>query len=196
MCSPTAFMVISTIAAMAQSYMATKAQNKQAEAQAEAANKAASYDYQTLAEQRGEVDEQAAADKLQRQLQTRREHGRITVAMGEAGVGGNSAMRVMNNAIIQGSYDTSIIEANRAAKARQINREMGSVHARAEGRVNIAKSQTISPGMGALRLGFAGISGGASGYTMGKSMFGGNTMDVKGLDDSAKLGRDWRQTNW
>jgi len=176
MCSPAiAFMAIGAIGPMVQSFTATQAQNEQAEAEAQAANKAASYDYQTLAEQRGEIDEQAAADKLQRQLQTQREHGRIAVAMGEAGVGGNSAMRVMNNAIMQGTYDTSIIEANRASKARQINREIGAVHARAEGRVNIAKSKTISPAMGALQLGFAGISGGAAGYSFGSS-FSGNTM--------------------
>ena len=196
MCSPTlAMMAVMTVGSMVQSYTATTAQNKQAEAEGEAASKAASYDYQTLAEERGEVDEQAAADKLLRQLQTQREHGRIAVAMGEAGVGGKSAMRVMHNTLMQGSYDTSIIEANRASKARQINREIGAVHARAEGRINVSKSQTISPGMGAMQLGLAAISGGASGYTMGKSLFGGNTMGVKGLDDNAKLGKDCEKTN-
>ena len=177
MCAPAlAMMVVSTVMAVGSSVMATNATNKQAEAEGVAANKAASYDYQKLADQRGEVDEASAAEKLQRQLQTKREHGRIAVAAGEAGVGGSSAMRVMNNAIMQGSSDMSVLEANRASKARQINSEVDSVHATNEGRVNIAESKSISSGAGAMSALFAGVKGGAEGYSAGKSMFGGSVM--------------------
>jgi len=161
---------------MGQSLMATNAQNKAAQAQTESANLAASYDYQQLTEERHEADEQAAQEKFQRQLQTQREHGRLMVATGEAGVGGNSTLRVLNNAILQGSYDESVIEANRLSKARQVRAKKDSVHATAQSRVNAAKASTISPMMGAMKAGLAGAKGGAQGYMMGKSLFKGKMM--------------------
>lgn len=178
MCDPMTMMVVMGVMATAQSMIATNAQNQLAEEEGKATVSAATYDYQQLAEQRSEVDEKAAQEKLQRQLQTAREHGRIAVAVGEAGVGGTSTMRVMNNAFMQGSYDVSVIEANRMSKARQITSEMGAVQAKAKGRINIAKSKSVSRGAGLFQAGMAGISGGASGYMMGKS-FSGKTMTKK-----------------
>lgn len=178
MCSPMVMMVGMAMMSMYQAYTSNEAQNKQMEAQAESANMAASYDYQRLAEKRGQVDEEAAGKKLQRQLQTQREYATVSVAAGEGGVGGNSVLRQMNNAMMQGSYDTSVIEANRMAKAGQINSEMMSVHAGNAARINEADAGTISPTMGALNVGMAGIQGGSEGYSMGKSFFG-KKMDIR-----------------
>ena len=193
MCNPMIMMAGMAALQMGQSVISTNAQNEQAEASAAAANRAASYDYQQLAEQKGEVDQQAAQEKLQRQLQTAREHGRIAVAQGEAGVGGNSSLRVLNNALMQGSFDIGVIEANRGSKTRQIMAEVDSVHAKNVSRVNQAESNTVSSGMGFLNAGLAGVSGAATGYTMGQSMFGGKTMS---LDDNAGLGKAWKNTDF
>ena len=179
MCNPVFLAAGMSIMQVGQTMMGINSQNEMAEAEGEAANMAASYDYQKLAEQKGEVDEQAAQEKLQRQLQTAREHGRISVAQGEAGVGGNSSLRVLNNTLMQGSYDTGIIEANRGSKVGQIMSEVDSVHAKNVGRVNIAKSKTTSSGMAMLQIGMAGVGGAAEGYSMGKSLFGGPTMKTK-----------------
>jgi len=179
MCSPTLMMVGMAAMSMAQSAIATNAQNDQAEAEGEAANRAASYDYQQLAAEKSELDEQAAHEKLKRQLQTRREHGRLAVAQGEAGVGGNSTMRILNNSMMQGSFDVGVIEANRASKARQITAGVDSTHARNQGRINMAEASSVSQGAGILNMGMAGVSGGAEGYMMGKSMFSGKTMATK-----------------
>lgn len=173
MCEPTTIMMIGmAVMAAYTAYTTNESTNKQMEAQAVSANTAASYDYQGLTEQRGQVDEKSAQEKLQRQLQTQREYATVQVAAGEGGVGGNSVLRVMNNAMMQGSYDTSVIEANRMAKAGQINADMMSVHAGNAGRVNEAEAGTISPTMGAINVGMAGVSGASQGYSMGKSFYG------------------------
>jgi len=176
MCNPVALGAVMGGLQMVSSMMATNAQNEQAEAQAEAANKAASYDYQQLAAQKMEEDEQSAQEKLQRQLQTAREHSRISVAMGEAGVTGTSGLRILNNTLMQGSYDIGVIEANRASKARQIMSQVDAVHAQNVGRVNQAEANTVSSAMGFLNAGLAGVSGAAEGYTMGESFFKGKKM--------------------
>jgi hypothetical protein len=191
MCNPIVFAAAMATMSVVQSIMQTNAQNELAESQVEAANKAASFDYQQLALEKSEEDEAAMHDKLQRQLQTAREHSRVMVAQGEAGVSGNSTLRVLNNVLMQGSYDTGVIEANRASKARQIQAQVESVHSTNVGRVNQAEASTVSPGMGLFQAGMAGISGGTSGYSLGSSFsnpFKGRTMP---LDDNAKLGKSW-----
>jgi len=176
MCHPAVYIVMAMMSAV-QADQANKAQNAAAEASAEGANVAATFKMEALATKRGEVDEAAAAQKLQRQLQTKREHGRATVAAGEAGVGGNSTLRAINNALMQGGYDTSVIEANRMSKARQLNTESYGAHLSAESQVNVAETQTVSPAMGAMNVGIAGVSGYMSAASMGKS-FEAPTMTV------------------
>ncbi len=150
--------------------------NEVAEQTAIASNIAAQQNYQQLDAQREEVDEAAAQDKLQRQLQTKREHGTITVAAGEAGVGGNSVMKVMGNAFLQGSYDVAVIEANRVSKARQITAKKISVHASNKGAINVAEAQTQSTGAQITNIGIAGVQGYMSGKALSGSLFGGATM--------------------
>jgi hypothetical protein len=180
MCSPTLLAVGMGGMQMMGTLMKNKATNEAAESSAVSANRAASYDYQQLMAKAGETDEQAAQDKLQRQLQTKREHSTIAVAMGEAGVSGNSSLRVLNNSLMQGSFDEGVIEANRESKQRQILGEVDATHATNVGRVNEAESQTIDPALGAMNAVMAGAEGGFTGYSMGKSMFGGKKMTTKG----------------
>ncbi|MCK5614728.1 hypothetical protein KAR91_73380 [Candidatus Pacearchaeota archaeon] len=181
MCNPMlAVMAVTTVMSVAGSVAQTKQQNQMAEAQGEAANAAARFDYEQLAQQGMEANEAAAQDKLQRKLQTQRELGTIMVAQGEAGVGGKSALRVMGNAMMQGSYDVSVIEANRLSKARQTIASAEGVRAKAEGRINEARAMTSD---GRLSAVMAGVSGAASGYSMSSSLFSGSTMSTSGNVD-------------
>ena len=175
MCDPVTLMIVMGTMQMMSKAQEIKASNKMARQEGVAAHKAASFDYQQLTAKRQETDEQAAQEKLQRQLQTKREHGRIAVATGEAGVGGSSPIKVMGNALMQGSYDVSVIEANRSSKARQIIAEKKAVHAKAEYRTNVAKAKTDSPTLGAMQISMAVLQGGMPGYMMG-SWFQGSTM--------------------
>ncbi|TES90511.1 MAG: hypothetical protein E3J94_04935 [Desulfobacteraceae bacterium] len=161
-----------------QTTMDIQAGNKAAAKAGAAANKAASYDYQQLTTKRQEIDEAAAQQKFQRQLQTKREHAQIAVATGEAGVGGLSPMKIMQNAIMHGTYDISVIEANRISKARQVIAQKHGVHARAESRVETAKASVTSPTMALLKIGTSTIGAGMQGYMMGSS-FKGSTMTTE-----------------
>jgi hypothetical protein len=169
-------MAMTSLMSVVGSITQSKQQNKMAEAQANAARSAAMFDFSQLTQQGLETDEAAAQQKLQRQLQTQRELGTIITAQGEAGVGGKSSLRVMGSAIMQGSYDVAVIEANRASKARQTIATAEGVRAKAEGRINQAKASTVSRGAGITSAFMAGVSGAAKGYSMGTSMFGGTTM--------------------
>ena len=185
MCEPTTIVALTMMAVSAYGAKVKGDQaNDMAVATAENAHAAASFNYDQLSAERDEVDEKAAQDKFQRQLQTQREHGTISVAAGEAGVGGTSVMKVMSNAVMQGSYDTSVIEANRMSKARQIVAKKFSVHAAAQGATNVAESQIQSPTTQAINVGVAGAQGYMSGKALGKSMFGGKTIptDVKNVN--------------
>ncbi len=166
MCEPTTIAIGLALMSAYAAQQQGKMTNDMAVATAENANAAASFNYDQLSAQRGEVDEKAAQDKLQRQLQTAREHGTIAVAAGEAGVGGNSVMKVMNNVRMQGQYDISVIEANRTSKARQIVAKKFSVHAAAKGVVNVAKTTMESPLTQTVNIGVAGVQG----YMVGKEL--------------------------
>lgn len=178
MCEPTTIALVMMAMSAYGAKVAGDQANDMAEATVDNAHAAASFNYDQLAAQREEVDEVAAQDKFQRQLQTAREHGTITVAAGEAGVGGTSVMKVMNNATMQGGYDISVIEANRASKARQITAKKFSVHAAAKGAVNVAEAQVQAPLTQAVNVGVAGAEGYMAGKTLGGAMFGGTKMPV------------------
>ena len=180
MCEPTTIAIGMMLMSAYGAKTAADAANDMATATAENAHAAARFDYDQLSEQRREVDEVAAQDKFQRQLQTAREHGMVTVAAGEAGVGGTSVMKVMSNTIMQGRYDISVIEANRASKARQIVAQKFKVHAAAKGATNIAEAQTVGTGQQIVNIGIAGAQGYMMGKSLGKSLFGGSTMPTSG----------------
>lgn len=183
MCEPTTIAIGMMLMSAYGAMQAGEQANDMAEATAENAHAAASFNYDQLTQQRTEVDEVAAQDKFQRQLQTAREHGTIAVASGEAGVGGTSVMKVINNATMQGRYDISVIEANRTSKARQIVAKKFSVHAAAKGATNVAEAQIQSPFTQAVNIGVAGAQGYMTGKALGGAMFGGSTMPVDNTID-------------
>ena len=188
MCNPMALMIGMAMVSAVQQNEANRATNKAASAEGASANLAASYNYQQLKQEGQEDSEEAAQKKFQRQIQTERELGTIMVAAGEGGVGGNSVLRLMNNTMLQGTYDSSVIEANRESKAKQLQAEADGVYANAKGRVNVARAKSISPSMGAMNTGMSAIQGGAQGYSMGKSLFGGKTMKTTSLESFKRTG--------
>lgn len=161
--------VIMAVAAAASTAISIDAQNRQAEASADAAKNAAAADYQQQVEQQSQVDQQAAIDKSERAKQAMIERASLRVAQGESGLAGISHIQEQNAVDMKQSYDTSIMEANRANKVRQLEVEKNSTYTNAQGRVNMANASMVSNAMAGLQIGMAGTSGAIQGYTMGKS---------------------------
>lgn len=161
--------VIMAVAAAASTAISIDAQNRQAEASADAAKNAAAADYQQQVEQQSQVDQQAAIDKSERAKQAMIERASLRAAQGESGLAGISHMQEQNAVDMKQSYDTSIMEANRANKIKQLEVEKNSTYTNAQGRVNMANASMVSNAMAGLQIGMAGTSGATQGYTMGKS---------------------------
>lgn len=169
MCSPVAVGIISAVASVASTAVAVNAQNKQAEASADAAKNAAAADYQQQIEQQSQVEQQSSIDKSERARQAMIERASLRVAQGESGLAGISQIQEMNAVDMKQSYDTSIMEANRSNKISQLEAEKNSTYTNAQGRVNMANASMVSNAMAGLQIGMAGTSGALQGYTMGKS---------------------------
>lgn len=159
MCHPAAWPVAMAIMSAATTAVTIRQQNKVADAQAEAAEKAAQLDNQQLADQAIEINEQAAQEKLQRQLQTARERGRIMAIQGEAGVQGISPLAVLNASLTQEAMDLDVIEGNRKSGVNQTRAQAESVRADAQGRVNTAYAGKVSGATGAMQIGSSAVSG-------------------------------------
>jgi hypothetical protein len=146
------------------------AQNKYAEQMAKNARDAALADYAALNTRQMEVDTETAIKQTERQRQAMREQSMANVAAVEAGVSGNTPMRQLADALIQGGYDTSIMETQQEIASRQILNDKFAVHARAEGRMNEAKANVVSPFEGLLKLTGSVFSGLASGMDTGDKL--------------------------
>lgn len=172
MCDPVTIGAIAVSAAMSigGTVMANSQQNKMIERGAENANKKTIFDYEQITNQSKDEQDASATEKLQRQLQTARQRGQIAVAQGDAGVGGNSSLMVMNNSIMQERADLDVLESNRSGRIRGINSTMQGIDIGATGEA--ANLEASAPGgMGSmLSYGAAGIQGGMSGYSMGKGL--------------------------
>lgn len=165
---PAAVPYIMMAMAAASTAMSISAQNKQADATATAANNAAASDYQqqTLAQE--QTNQQSAIDKSERAKQAMMERASLRVAQGESGVSGLSTGRELGAVDMSQSYDTSIMEANRAGKVRQLQYEKEGTYTTAKGRVNMANSQKTSGWQSGLQIGIAGTTGYLQGETMRK----------------------------
>lgn len=146
------------------------AQNKYAEQMAKNTRDAALADYAALNTRQMEVDTETAIKQTERQRQAMREQSMANVAAVEAGVSGNTPMRQLADALIQGGYDTSIMETQQEIASRQILNDKFAVHARAEGRMNEAKANVVSPFEGLLKLTGSVFSGLASGMDTGDKL--------------------------
>ena len=169
MCEPVTVGIIMAATTAASTAISVNAQNKQAEASAQAAKNSAAADYQQQIEQQSQVDQQSSIDKSERARQAMIERASLRVAQGESGLTGISQIQEMNAVDMKQSYDTSIMEANRSNKISQLEAEKNSTHVNAQGRVNMANSSMVSNAMAGLQIGMAGVSSGLQGYSMGKS---------------------------
>jgi hypothetical protein len=163
------------ISAAAAAYQ-VKQTNENMERQAEEASKAEGLDMSRLAARSEEENDAAAQEKLQRELQTQRERGRIRVAQGESGVSGSTTLRVLDTSLRQGAMDVSVMEANRLSKQDQMNFDKMGVGNKADSRRAAAQAGFVSPGLAALQIGGAG----ASGYASGVGMISGGTTSGAG----------------
>jgi hypothetical protein len=174
MCVPVAMAVAGATAALS---MATTAyginqQNKAAGQAMEAAETAAQNDYMLLDMKQHQMNDKATLEKFDRGRQALRERAMVTVASGEAGIGGSSVLQQIGDTFMQQEYDTDIMEGNRLNAANQNMAERQGVFADASSRYNEAKSNVSSPFASILKIGSAGVSGFASGYSMGSAFSG------------------------
>jgi hypothetical protein len=172
LCEPTTLGLILGGLNAAQTTLSIQAQNDSAEASAKAANDAAISDYQQLEEQARQIGVQGAGENLERTRQALRERSRLRVAMGEAGVEGNSPLREVANSFLQEGFDKGIINTNVKNRLNQTRMETSAVFSAAKSRINQAKASVVNPAQAVLQIGAAGMSGYASGYQMG-NIFGG-----------------------
>jgi hypothetical protein len=119
-------------------------QNDAAEAQANAARDSAISDYQQLEEQARQIGVQAAGENLERTRQALRERSRLRVAMGEAGVEGNSPLREIANTFLQEGYDKGIINTNLQNKLNQNRTEVQNVFITQKSRIDQAKASVLT----------------------------------------------------
>lgn len=169
MCNPIAMAVAYGL----QTIASVNAQNKMAVAEAEAAAQAAQADYNTLAEQQRQINQQVGLEKMERIRQSLRERARLYVALGESGADGLSPLRELSNVSLQTAYDIGIMEENLQNKRSQNVLEQEAVKSKAQGRINVARSKSIKPLYGALMVGSSAIQGYGSGFQFAKTLEGG-----------------------
>jgi hypothetical protein len=169
MCYPIIIPIAMAAVSAAASAYGVVQQNKAMKLQAEEASKAEGLDLSRLTARSEEESDAAAQEKLQRELQTQRERGRIRVAQGEAGVTGPTTLRVLSSSLRQGAMDVSVIEANRLAKIEQLQYDRMGVSAKAESRRAGAQAGFVSPGLAALQI----TGSAAEGYAAGSSLTAG-----------------------
>lgn len=165
-----AVMALMAIASAASTAMSISAQNQQADAQADAATKAAAADYTQQVTQQEQIDAQAAQEKLQRAQAAMVERARLRVSSGEAGIGGLSPAKDIAESFMKEGMDLSTIETNRLNKVKQVEAEKNSTYATAQGRINTANAGKSSGWTSGLQIGLSGLQGGAQGYTLGKAI--------------------------
>lgn len=155
MCHPAAMVAMTAISTAYSFYEG----NQQAQAGVDAAEAAAKADMDLLKTQSQQINASASVDTLERQRQGMREQAKIRTAAGEAGAFGNSALRMLNNSMLQEGHDTGIIEANRENAVNQNVAQGGAVNAQFQSRHNDAMSSYTNPLMAGLQIGTSAYQG-------------------------------------
>lgn len=172
MCDPaSAMLVMSAVTAG----ISIQNQNAAANAEAQAAESAAVADYQQLHEQSLQIGMKGTLENVARSRQALRERSRLKVAMGEAGVQGNSPLREIANSLLQESFDKGINKTNYTNALAQTNAQSQAVYANELSRINSADSKRIGALQSILMIGSSAMSGYASGAAMSDSINGGTT---------------------
>lgn len=165
MCNPIAVgAVFAAVSAVGKGVELGK-QNEAAGKMARSANESLQMQYEALAKRERQVNDKASMDKLARSRQALREQSKLRVAMGEAGImGGASPVRLLNDAMVQSTFDKGIIDQNKENRIDQIQYQKKQAYSQANARIARAESMVSSPLMSTLSIGMAGLKGFASGY--------------------------------
>lgn len=99
-----------------------------------------------------------------------RERAKARVLAGESGVAGITPIREQANSFLQQAYDIGIMQTNRNNKLEQVEAEKQGIWATASGRLNQAAGRTTNPFMAGLQIVTSGVSGAASGMTLGNTL--------------------------
>lgn len=170
MCEPVSISLAMAALAGGTTYMGIKHQNSTMEAQAVSANEAAKIDYDLLNKQEHQTSVAASEEEFQRERQGMRELAKLRVAQGESGALGNTSLRELNASMLQTSMDVGVMESNKDNTIDQLEMQKKATRSTAGGRINQAKSTVSNPFYSSLKIGSAGASGAASGYSFGKSL--------------------------
>lgn len=128
MCDPASAMLAISVASSVAGGIGS---NKQARAQIEANNAAATA-------QQDQLNAQAALDTQERSRQGARERATMRVSAGESGVAGASPLGMLMDSLFQEGYDNSITEYNRSNAVEASSRENYARNVDAAGRAQSA----------------------------------------------------------
>lgn len=111
-------------------------QNEQAKAQEKAAQDNYNAQMQQEAQKQTQINQGAAQQENERVRAAMIEQGRLRVASGEAGIGGNSPDAQLRESMFNEGTDITTIENNRRNGILQTGNEANSLRAKAQGIVN------------------------------------------------------------
>jgi hypothetical protein len=172
MCDPISITLAVSLAALTagQAAASIHASNKQGEAAAKSASNAATADYMATQGAAEQVNAQATAEALKLKRESAIERGRLMAAQSETGFLGNSPLRELYNQRLKEQEALGTNEFNQANALVQNSRDMGSVYATAQGRVNEARAARTNGWTAGLMIAGGAAQGGLQGYTLGKQI--------------------------
>ena len=172
MCAPAAVPYLPQIMAgmnMVQNYADIQARNTQAALDKKQAQEAAFFDRQALDAQSKQLKQAYGLEMFERKRQESRETGRLTTASGEAGVGGNTPLRELANAMMQSSYDTGIHQTSLENSLEQTARYKQQVDLEEQSRIQTADANSVNPFMAILQVGTGAMQGWYNGKQLQRS---------------------------
>lgn len=167
MCEPIYFAAAAVAISLASGVTSYVQGKRNAEAEVDAANKAAISDYNRATLQQQQIDAAGSLDMTERLRQSLKERAAIRVSAGEAGLTtGREEIAAHQSA----SKDLAIMEANKSGSIEQIQAEKGAILANAQSRINLANSRTPTPWMAGLQITSSAASSGLGAYATAKSI--------------------------
>lgn len=157
MCGPAVVPIAGLVISAASAVYGMVQSNKQADAQAQAAEMAMLADKEQLGLEAEQIQDKTTLEKMERERQAQREQSRIIVSASESGGLGGSFLSQLANARLQNSYDQGIIDKNRTNMLKQNQAGVKGVAAQYQSRLNEAESRRVSPFMAGLQITGAGL---------------------------------------
>jgi len=156
MCDPVTMTLASVAITGASSIMQYEGERRAANQQADAIRQNQSFNDAALQAQQVEVDQQSSQQMSERSRQAMIERGKLIAAFSSSGLGGNSQGVAVNETSFLEGTDIASIEANRASRQVQIQRERGSQYRQAKN--NLASIKVPNPLAVGLQIAGAGFN--------------------------------------